>query len=546
MIKTLEGLFNKGNVSVKNKKNKYLMELEFNGLGIVSKSEVELEEHKPLDPMYLTSKIKELEVKYNEILKEMTEIKNIKLTINEEKKKKLAKEVEKKINLNIEDKIKTILQKKGIKESLYGDFEERIFLKINQMLKKEKEKEEEIKFKEKTEIKEDVKKMISQNIQENLKKLNDNILKDKDDKKKLNDDIIFLKKSIKEHIDEMIKIKSSFKQFENTYNSIPKNNQNIQPINSNNYKNYIELELLINDDDIGKDIIFLNQWDIYKYLKNFEPEDIDITIYDEKIPIKFKDKNKELNEDDINIDLDKNALELLNTKYSFYYNFTRKGYQSIKIIFKKRLFSCQNLFLNCERITGIDLTNFDCSQVTSCMGMFSGCTSLKTIDFGKLDFALVTDFKYMFYNCQNLKEINLFNFNTKNALTFESMFSRCFNLNNVDVSKFNTSKCQKITSMFMLCQNITEIDLMKWNMYNISGYQGISELFYGCKNLKKIKMSSNFKDIEELFKDSWGDQFCKKDIFTGVPDEGLFVYKKGIKCELLQNELPKNWYIEEE
>ena len=96
MIKSLDELFNKGNVSVKKKNNKYLMELEFNGFGVVSKSEVELEEHKPLDPMYLTSKIKELEVKYNELLKEITEIKNIKLTINEEKKKKLAKEVEKK------------------------------------------------------------------------------------------------------------------------------------------------------------------------------------------------------------------------------------------------------------------------------------------------------------------------------------------------------------------------------------------------------------------------------------------------------------------
>jgi surface protein len=551
MIKTLKESFNKGNVTVDNINNKYIMELEFKGFGVITKSVIELEEHKPLDPQYLEKKIKEFDAKYNEMLKEVKEIKNIKLTINEEKKKKLAKEVEKKLNLNLEDKIKTILLKKGIKDSLYEDFEERILLKFKEMLNKEKEKEEEIKIKEKTEMKEYVKKMTfeKKNVLEDINNLNDNnIFKDKADIKKINEDIIYLKKCIKEHIEEMIKIKSSFKRLEDLYNSISKNNknnQNNQLINNNNSNNYIELELLISDDDIGNDIIFLNQWDNYKYLKNFEPEDIDIIIYGEKVPIKYKDVNNKLNEDDIN-EIDKNATELLNTKYSFYYNFTRKGFHSIRIEFKKRLFSCQNLFLNCDKITGIDLSNFDCSQVSSCMGMFSGCTSVKSIEFGKLDFALVTNFKCMFYNCQNLKEVNLFHFNTKNALTFESMFSRCFNLKNLDVSNFNSSKCQKITNMFSLCQNITEIDLIKWNMHNISGYQGISELFYGCKNLKKIKMSSNFKDLGGLLKDTWGEDLCKKDIFTGIPEEGLFVYKKGVKIDLLLNELPKNWIMEEE
>ena len=543
MIQSLEETFDKGNVRIINRKNKLIMVLEFVGLGI-TKSEVELEEHECNNPIsYLTDKIKDLDVKYNEILKEVSEIKKIKLTINEEKKKKLAKEVEKKMNLNLEDKIKNILLKKDIKDKLFEDMEERMLLKLKEMIKKEKENEGTIKIQEKNKPEEEIKKMINENVQESLKVIDNIISGDKNEHQLLKDDIRNLNNSIKEKIKEIDKIKSSLKKFESLNNSFQKVNQYIQSMNNNNY---IEIEVFINDEDLGKDIILLKQWDTYKYFKNFEPEDIDIIIYGEKIPAKYKDINNELNEDNMNFEMEKNVSEILNTKYSFYYNFSRKGYHSIKIEFKKKLISCENLFLNCERITSINLSNFDCSQVTSCSGMFSGCISLKSIDFGKLDFSLVTSFKNMFYNCQNLPEINLFNFNTKNALTFESMFKRCFNLKNIDVSNFNLLKCQKIEGMFMLCQSITEIDLMKWNMYNISSYQGISELFYGCKNLKKIKMSADFKNIEELFKDSWGDKFCKKDIFIGIPETGHFTYKKGVKCELLINELPKDWHVDEE
>jgi len=54
-----------------------------------------------------------------------------------------------------------------------------------------------------------------------------------------------------------------------------------------NNNNYIEIEIFLNDEDLGKDIIFLKQWDTYKFFKNFEPEDIDIIIYGEKIPVKY-------------------------------------------------------------------------------------------------------------------------------------------------------------------------------------------------------------------------------------------------------------------
>ena len=43
MIKTLKESFNKGNVTVDNINNKYIMELEFKGFGVITKSVIELE-----------------------------------------------------------------------------------------------------------------------------------------------------------------------------------------------------------------------------------------------------------------------------------------------------------------------------------------------------------------------------------------------------------------------------------------------------------------------------------------------------------------------
>ena len=55
-------------------------------------------------------------------------------------------------------------------------------------------------------------------------------------------------------------------------------------------------------------------------------------------------------------------------------------------------------------ITYIDLSNFDCSEVTSCAYMFSKLGSLKKINLGNLDFACSNNFEFMFENCDELLE----------------------------------------------------------------------------------------------------------------------------------------------
>ena len=127
-------------------------------------------------------------------------------------------------------------------------------------------------------------------------------------------------------------------------------------------------------------------------------------------------------------------------------------------------------------------------------------------------------------------------FYQKNNNNFDYMFYGCKKLNNIDVSNFNSSNCNSIKYMYYQCENIKLIDMINWDMSNISD---ISYLFNGCKNLDKIKISSNFKNIENL---------TMSYVFDGIPKKGNFYHKKeyGIICRQLTKTLPENWDIDKE
>lgn len=195
------------------------------------------------------------------------------------------------------------------------------------------------------------------------------------------------------------------------------------------------------------------------------------------------------------------------------------------------------MFNGCENIIERDLSNFDCSQVTSCESMFRYCDSLKKFNLGILDFA--HSFENMFYNCRNLEELDVSHFNTKNSLTFKNMFVNCEELKVIDVSKFDSSKCITIDSIFWGCRSLSEIDMINWDissieptrikLFSIFSREEKLNIFSGCKNLKKIKMSSTLKNI-----------------FRGLPENGKFYWRKGINYNGLLNALPVSWNREQE
>ena len=98
----------------------------------------------------------------------------------------------------------------------------------------------------------------------------------------------------------------------------------------------------------------------------------------------------------------------------------------------------------------------------------------------------------------------------------------------------------------MDCENLCEINMINWDMSNLyiqntnekdRQFEGsIENLFNGCNNLKQIKMSSNFSDIENLISEKRNTQ-----IFKGLPPGGTFYWKKGVNCDKILCQLPVSW-----
>ena len=519
MVSTLKEAFDKGHVKFLEETGKYYIELQFEAMGKSKIHKIEFIKYEPKDPLTELS---------DKIITIQNDIKNISKEIEEIKKNKNN-------DIDFKEKIKEYLQDKDIKMKLYEEFEQIMCSKFN--LTKENDN------------------LI--NIKNSIKELNQKEIMEKADKTDFNEKLKNIEEQLKDKTNDLNNIKSNLQNFENknitesNFNSQINNkiqtNELIKNISENinlikNLNNYIEIKIKGN----GK-IKFLQQWKTYKYFFNFERDDIELIIDGENASLYSFERieNFTKKENSNNCYLAQELAYNLNTGFNYYLNFNSNKIHTIKIIFKKKLYDCSHLFYDCKEIVEIDMSNFDCSQVTSCESMFDSCISLIKLNLGELDFNLCKNFRGMFCNCGILEKIDVSHFCTKNSTTFEKMFCGCEKLKKADVSKFNSSKCKSINSMFRDCQNLTEINMLNWDMNKIelidqwisvfTKTNGIDCLFYGCKKLNNIKMSSNFSGINNLE----GDE--SRNIFEGLPQSGTFSWKKGVNCDNLLKFLPVSW-----
>ena len=189
--------------------------------------------------------------------------------------------------------------------------------------------------------------------------------------------------------------------------------------------------------------------------------------------------------------------------------------------------------------------------------MFKDCSSIVEINLRKLDFASSKDFSSMFKGCSNLEKLDVSYLNTENSKSFKFMFYRCSKLKEINVSNFKTKNCEYIISMFERCSSIECIDMLNWDMNKI-GMDDIEGLFANCSNLKSIKMNfdsekkvkkekyeyinicfkSYIYDVREMKQQKVN---CTTEVFVGLPENGIFIWKKGVNCNKLLKDLPVSW-----
>ena len=91
------------------------------------------------------------------------------------------------------------------------------------------------------------------------------------------------------------------------------------------------------------------------------------------------------------------------------------SYKPNKIVYnnEEKSFSSAALYLN-SNINSVIL-KFSL-RLSICCNMFGGCNKITEVDLTNFDASLVTDFHYMFYGCTSLISVNLSNLKTSNCI----------------------------------------------------------------------------------------------------------------------------------
>ena len=134
----------------------------------------------------------------------------------------------------------------------------------------------------------------------------------------------------------------------------------------------------------------------------------------------------------------------------------------------------------CKKLTSIDTTGWDTSNVTNMNGMFSSCNSLTTLDVSKFNTSKVTDMSYMFSDCRELTTLDISNWDTSNVTNMDNMFSVYF-------------REMKLTTIKGV------IDMKSCDTY-------YDFMFGRCDNLRGVKIKNPPKDFEaksKLTKDQY-------------------------------------------
>ena len=163
------------------------------------------------------------------------------------------------------------------------------------------------------------------------------------------------------------------------------------------------------------------------------------------------------------------------------------------------------MFDGCSSLKSLDVSKFDTSKVTNMSAMFYECSSLTSLDLSKFDTSKVTDMSDMFsagpITPMNIEEINISNFDTSQVIDMSRMFSGCSGLTSLDVSKFNTSQVTNMSSMFGSCKGLTSLDVSKFNTSQVTN---MSSMFGSCKGLTSLDLR-NF-DTSEVT--NMSNMFC--------------------------------------
>ncbi len=198
---------------------------------------------------------------------------------------------------------------------------------------------------------------------------------------------------------------------------------------------------------------------------------------------------------------------IANESMIFYFaDFDKMTSIDLSALDTSQVINMSEMFSICSSLTNLDVSNFDTSSVTYMNGMFYACSSLTSLDVSNFDTSQVTAMQGMFQQCVSLTSLALSNFDTSSVTNMNFMFYMCGGLTNLDLKNFNTSKVTDMYGMFREI-NLTSLDLTSFDTSNATN---MSQMFYDSFYLKTINVSNKWvigssTNVTDMFKNCGTD-----------------------------------------
>ena len=167
-----------------------------------------------------------------------------------------------------------------------------------------------------------------------------------------------------------------------------------------------------------------------------------------------------------------------------------------------------HMFDGMKRVTHLDLSGFDTSNVTDMSYMFFNCDALKSITFGgkfdSFDSSKVTNMEAMFSGMGAITKHDLHGLDTSSATNMHSMFENNKSLTSIDFGDtFITSNVTTMEAMFWRDGNLGNLDLSCFNTSNVTNmkymfYWTASKAYSTSVNLSSFK-TSNVTTMQQMF-----------------------------------------------
>ena len=146
-------------------------------------------------------------------------------------------------------------------------------------------------------------------------------------------------------------------------------------------------------------------------------------------------------------------------------------------------------------ISQLNLNNWNTSNVTDMRDMFHGCYMVERIyGLKDLNTSNVICMCRMFMNCNSLVSLDVSNWDVSKVVDMGSMFSDCYKLAIIrGINRWNASSVSNLMWMFSDCWALKTIDLSNWRPSRIIG----DRMFYQCHELRTVNLKG-WRVLHEL------------------------------------------------